>query len=503
MATINESPLLSGFERERAALDVVLASDTFGKAVRLAALLEYICVRHFRGAGDSIKEYSIATDVFGRPSDFDQSTDAIVRVEMFRLRKKLRAFYDGEGADQPIEIVIHPGRYSPEFLPRPGPDSSRPGPSTPAPHSLNRPRHIPLWMKIAGAIALAALIAAAIVGLVRKTAGATIALGPAIPPAALSNNSVRILCGSSQPPFRDRNGDDWSADRYFTGGVPADAPAPLLYRSLDSRLFLSSRRGDFSYDIPLKPGVYELRLYFADTSFTPGIAMDGGESTRYFNVSMNGAPVFRQFDVIADSGPSTADIKVFKDVHPAPDGFLHLRFSHEVSEPLLNAIEIRPGTLHRLRPIRIVAQDVRYVDRSGAVWSPDNYFQYGRLIARNGIVAGTPDPEIYSWERYGNFSYAIPVAQGSYTVSLHFAESFFGSHGPGDAGAGMRLFDVFLNGTALLRNFDMFAEAGFRHALVKTFHGVQPNPQGKLLFSFVPSKNYASLSAIEAIDESE
>ncbi len=500
MATVNETPLLSGFEKERAALDAALASETFGKAARLAALLEYICVRHFHGVSGSIKEYSIATDVFGRPADFDQSTDAIVRVEMFRLRKKLRKFYDGEGAGQPLEIVIHPGHYSPEFLLRPGvPPAAAPSP----PLSLDPPRRIRPRIAIAAAVLIAILAVAAIFAFERKSARAATVATPPVPPAAVAQTSVRILCGSSHSPFRDRNGDDWSSDRYFTGGAPAETPIQVLYRSRDWNLFLSSRRGDFSYDIPLKPGVYELRLYFADTSFTPGIAMDGGESTRFFNVSMNGASLLRDFDIIADSGPSTADIKVFKDIQPAPDGFLHLRFSHEVSEPLLNAIEIRPGIAHRLRPIRIVAQDVRYVDRSGAVWSPDNHFQYGRLIARTGIVSETSDPELYSWERYGNFSYAIPVAQGAYTVSLHFAESFFGSHGPGDNGAGMRLFDVFLNGAALLRNFDMFAEAGFRHALVKTFHGVHANPQGKLLFTFVPSKNYASISAIEAVDESE
>lgn len=500
MATVNETPLLSGFERERAALDAVLASETFGKAARLAALLEYLCVNHFRGAAGAIKEYSIATDVFGRPSDFDQSTDAIVRVEMFRLRKKLRKFYDGEGSGQPLEIAIQPGRYSPEFLIRPGSPAAA-APSLPLARKPSR--RMPPRMAIAVAVFLALAVAAAVFAFERKTSRASAAVTPPIPPAALDNAAVRILCGSSEPPFRDRNGDDWSADRYFTGGAPADAPIQVLYRSRDWRLFLTSRRGDFSYDIPLKPGVYELRLYFADTSFTPGIAMDGGESTRFFNVFMNGAPLLRDFDIIADSGPSTADIKVFKDVQPAADGLLHLRFSREVSEPLLNAIEIRPGTPHRLRPIRIVAHDVRYVDRSGAVWSPDDYFQFGRLIARTGIVTETADPELYSWERYGHFSYAIPVAQGSYTVSLHFAESFFGSRGPGDNGIGQRVFDIFLNGSALLRNFDMFAEAGFRHALVKTFRGVRANPQGKLHFSFVPSKNYASLSAIEAVDESE
>src|SRR5580692_5957405 len=104
--------------RERAALDAVLASGIFENRPRLARLLEYICERYFEGDIDAIKEYSIATDVFRRPQSFDQATDSIVRVEVFRLRKKLREFYDGEGADQPLEIVVATGHYRPEFIDR-------------------------------------------------------------------------------------------------------------------------------------------------------------------------------------------------------------------------------------------------------------------------------------------------------------------------------------------------------------------------------------------------
>src|SRR5580692_5159505 len=104
--------------RERAALDAVLASGIFENRPRLARLLEYICERYFEGDIDAIKEYSIATDVFRRPQSFDQATDSIVRVEVFRLRKKLREFYEGEGADQPIEIVVATGHYRPQFIDR-------------------------------------------------------------------------------------------------------------------------------------------------------------------------------------------------------------------------------------------------------------------------------------------------------------------------------------------------------------------------------------------------
>ena len=49
----------------------------------------------------------------------------------------------------------------------------------------------------------------------------------------------------------------------------------------------------------------------------------------------------------------------------------------------------------------------------------------------------------------------------------------------------------------------MFQEAGSHHQLIKTYHGLQPNAQGKLLFSFVPRVNYANVSAIEVVDETE
>jgi len=115
----------------------------------------------------------------------------------------------------------------------------------------------------------------------------------------------------------------------------------------------------------------------------------------------------------------------------------------------------------------------------------------------------TPDSELFQNERYGHFSYAIPVAEGStYTAKLYFAETYWGPDNLGGGGPGMRVFDVFANGVAMLRNFDIFREGGSNRAVVKTFRGLRPSPQGKLNFDFVPVVNYASLYAIEVLDES-
>lgn len=514
MPSMNEAPLASGVEAQHAALDAVLHSRTFSKNPRLSALLEYLCERCFAGAADSIKEYNIATDVFGRPADFDQSQDAIVRVEMHRLRKKLAEFYAGEGEREPIEIVIHSGRYLPEFVVRQG--AAVPVPVTPqeAPpaaaswvEQVKTARRVPrglMWLAV-GLLTAALLTSLGFLWRSRtreKPAATAPRSAIEVPPGAMPGGAgVHMLCGSTKSGVRDRQGNLWTADAFYAGGSAVSIAEQPVYRTRDSCLFRTARTGEFSYKIPLKPGTYEMRLYFADQSYSPGVALEGGENTRVFDVTLNGEVLLRELDIIADAGPNTADVRVFKDIHPARDGYLHLSFSRVQGWPLMNAIEIVPGIPHRLRPIRILTQDRAITDRSGVTWHPDDYFLSGRGIARSTTVTGNEDPQLYEYERYGNFSYAIPVSDGRYRVTLHFAESYWGSNAPGGGGAGTRVFDVYCNGVALLRNFDMLKEAAPRTQIIKSFDNLQPSAQGKLLLSFVPVKNYANLSALEVIDE--
>lgn len=52
----------------------------------------------------------------------------------------------------------------------------------------------------------------------------------------------------------------------------------------------------------------------------------------------------------------------------------------------------------------------------------------------------------------------------------------------------------------LLKNFDIYAEAG-AESLVKTVFHIQPTPQGKIELYFTPSVNYPAISAIEILSE--
>ena len=502
-----------------------------------------MCEKYFAGETDQIKEYNIAVDVLDRPASFDPSEDAIARVEVHRLRKKLREYYQSEGADHTLRIVIPIGRYVPVFLSAEaaseadarsvnGSDASH---LVPAHADEEEPAHLlppppvaktwivagPSWRRFwvfaLGGVAACALGAfwlvkpprADSVG-VSKVNAANVAAAATIPPApvptpplaGVATPGIRILCGRHEP-HSDRWGRLWSADEYFEGGNYLEQPRGYLARTFDPSLFQGSRTGNFSYQIPLDPGTYELHLYFVETTFGP--PNNGGENSRMFHVAVDRkGRILSEFDVVSDAGgPGIVDERVFKDISPGPDGLLRIRFMTVNYMAMVSAIEIEPARPNRLNPIRMVAQDRSYTDAHEHVWFPEDYWVGGQPGLHSGSTEGTEDPGLYSRERYGNFSYAIPVDEGEYAVTLHFAETYWGRENPGGGGAGSRIFDVFCNGVSLLRNLDIYRETGANRAFVKTFHHIKPNAQGKLLLSFVPVHNFALINAIEVEDETK
>ncbi len=517
----------SATESERVELRELLSSQTFMRSQRLAKLLEYISEKHFRGQDDEVCEYSIATEVLGRHADFDPAEDAIARVEIHRLRKKLRDYYATDGAHRPLKVVLPPGMYTPVFLkdahtavgsgellngdthpgaapvaqPEPLPKQLEPQPPAPPPAS---PKNRKLWFALA-AVPLIALVA--VTAAVRRTA-APVEPVPAVhrpeaPVVARSDDAIRILAGFDRSQYIDHHGHTWLADRFFEGGGKPGAPfRQFIARTSDPLLYQSGRTGLTGYNIPLKPGNYEMKLHFVEPIYGPGLETGGGENSRVFDVLANGKTLIDCLDIVSDAGgPQIADVRVFKDMQPAPDGSLHLGFHARREQPLINAIEIEPAPLHKINPIRIVTQANSVTDSKGQVWEADNYYMGGQNSNHWKAVGGSPDTDLYLNERYGHFSYAIPVAEGSYTLNLHFAETYWGAENQGGGGPGKRVFDVYCNGTALLRDFDILRETGGNLALVKKFHGLRPNAQGKLNLEFVPKVNYASVFAIEVLDE--
>jgi hypothetical protein len=482
------------------------SSGIFERSGGLWILLQYVCDKYFEGQADQLKEYTIAVEAFGRPPEFDKKRDSIVRVEAHRLRKRLDQYYHDEGANRPVQIVIPAGQYAPRFIIR-NESALKTDVAPVKPQKSNLVR----W-GMAAAVVLAAATALGLWLIPRSerhsiTPVATASLRAAsLPPVGgpvSPGGIVRIMAGSRAGNTLDSMGRSWSADQYFSGGEESVSQFRTLLRTKDPTIYLRRRLGDFRYDIPLKPGKYEMRLFFAETKFGEGTLEGGGETSRLFRITANGEVLLDSFDVILDAAfTNSADIKVFKQISPADDGFLHLQFRSSKDRAFVNAIELVPNDGPKLRPIRFVARENGYTDSRGQAWMPESFAMGGRLALRQEEVTGTPDAEIYQSERYGNFNYSIPVAQGRYTVILHFAETWHGPQRGDGSGAGSRVFDVFCNGIALLQSFDIYKEAGrsFK-AVEKKFTGLQANAQGKLIISFVPQRNYASVNAIEVLDE--
>src|SRR3984893_2201170 len=85
----------------------------------LCKLLRYIAKHALDHPGASLKEYQIATEVFGRQDNFDPQVDSMVRVQAGRLRAKLAEYYNGDAAaDDPVFVDLPKGTYVLAFHPR-------------------------------------------------------------------------------------------------------------------------------------------------------------------------------------------------------------------------------------------------------------------------------------------------------------------------------------------------------------------------------------------------
>ena len=497
------------FEEERRELESLLDSGIFDRAPNLAQLLKYVCTKHFEGVSDQIKEYNIAVEALSRPADFDPKRDSIVRVEAHRLRRRIREFYQAGGSNHHIQIEIPPGQYAPLF--------KHNGVATPDSEVAEQPADLapPPLRKWRTRMVLAACLLLIIAGLAvgqwwkrpgRPAANAVAAAPSSIPPAAAAppagTQPIRILAGYHGGTYLDRFGRLWQGDRFFNGGTVFDSGSHFILGTRDPRLYQTRREGNFTYDIPLAPGAYELRLHFAETLYGETNPAGGGETSRLFNFYINGAEVLEQFDVIADTGANEADIRAFKDVSPASDGFLRLKFEPHANPAFVNALEVMPMSPGRVPPILLVARDHGYTAPDGQLWEPDWCARGGQLVVRNDPVANAADPGLFNGERFGNLRYTVPVPPGKYAVTFYFSEEWFGPGKPAGGGAGSRLFDIFCNGIALRRNFDIYKEAGGANtALRVTVHNLSPNLQGKLDFALVPVRNYASIDALQVVDE--
>lgn len=98
-------------------LKQILDSSAFRSSKRSQAFLSYVVHAALEGRSDTLKERTLAVELFGRPQDVDLADDTIVRVGAREVRRRLAQYYASEeSANDAVHIDLPPGSYTPEFM---------------------------------------------------------------------------------------------------------------------------------------------------------------------------------------------------------------------------------------------------------------------------------------------------------------------------------------------------------------------------------------------------
>jgi hypothetical protein len=147
------------------------------------------------------------------------------------------------------------------------------------------------------------------------------------------------------------------------------------------------------------------------------------------------------------------------------------------------------------------------IDAGGAAsgsWAADEDFSggtaatYTNSVDTSMLPAPTPPQTVLQSQRYGAFTYTIPgyTAGSTHTVSLYFVENYV-------TGAGQREFNVVLNGTQVLTNFDVYATAGAQFRAVQQSFTTTANSSGQLVIQFATGAVQSPMVSGIAIDQVE
>src|SRR2546426_5070088 len=99
-------------------IDRLISSHVLHGSESLCKLLRYFADHALNHPGVPLKEYQIATEVFGRPADFDPQSDSTIRVQAGRLRMKPAEDYSSGSAGDPLILEGPKGAYVLSFYQR-------------------------------------------------------------------------------------------------------------------------------------------------------------------------------------------------------------------------------------------------------------------------------------------------------------------------------------------------------------------------------------------------
>jgi hypothetical protein len=290
------------------------------------------------------------------------------------------------------------------------------------------------------------------------------------------------------------------ADTDFSGGTTASTSNTITTSGVTNpapqAVYQSNRYGNFTYTILnlTANGSYTVRLHFAETYWTAA-------GKRTFNVSINGSQVLTNFDIFATAGGANIAIVEQFSATASSSGSITIQFTTVVDNAQVNGIEVLSNATPTPTPTPPPTGSVQ-INAGGSAASPfvaDADFSGGTTASTTHAITTTgvsnPAPQaVYQSNRYGNFTYTIPnlTANGSYTVRLHFAETYW-------TAAGKRTFNVSINGSQVLSNFDIFATAGGEYIAVAEQFSATASSSGAITIQFTTVVDNAQVNGIEVL----
>ena len=302
------------------------------------------------------------------------------------------------------------------------------------------------------------------------------------------------------------------ADTDFNGGTTYSTNSSVdtsnVTNPAPQAVYQTVRYGNFTYTIPnLTPNTdYTLRLHFNEPYFGAN-GNSGGVGSRVFNVSVNGTQALSNFDIyqaargankaVVEQIPATAD----------SNGNIAVQFTSVVDNAMVSGIEVDNGTTTPTpTPTPIQSEAINAGGGTEGSFQADmdstngSTYSTSASIDTSGVTNPAPEA-VYQSVRYGgNFSYNLTnfTPNTSHTVRLHFSEPYWGTAlSSNQGGIGSRVFNVSINGTQVLSNFDVYQTAGGADKAVIEEFQVTADSNGKISIQFTTVTDNAMVSGIE------
>ncbi len=277
---------------------------------------------------------------------------------------------------------------------------------------------------------------------------------------------------------------------------PSGGPGPARLTNVNGTLFFVLGNELYKSD-GTNAGTVPVRSFSA-----PPSALANMNGTLYLSATGDAGGV----ELWKSDGTAAGTIQV-GDINPGAPDSNPARFVTLNNLLLFSATNVSTGTeLWKVEPaapvttFRLNAGGGAFAASDNRAFSADNFVTEGNFHGISGSdILNTTDDELYHSERWGSFSYNIPVTSGSYQVVLHFAEIWWGTSAAGTGGAGSRKFNVDIEGSRKLTEYDIFAKAGGAlRAIQETFQVTVTD--GILSIDFLNgSADNAKVSAIEVV----